>query len=150
MSVGSQGLPWFQSYGSYGARFASDMTLFQNFSQAHRGGSVLILPNRLSDMYIHLRLLIPEYELPRATMILSGIWEQIWFPIARPRQASAVLGCKNATRTKSDRTGPEKCGGGTRSFVRGQGTTFLGFVFSPEFHFVCDFTIQILYADFSY
>ena len=69
-----------------------DMTLFQNFAQAHRGGSVLILANRLSDMYIHLLLLIPEYELPRATMILSGIWEQIWFPIARPRQASAVLG----------------------------------------------------------
>ena len=92
MNAGSQGLPWFRSYGSYGARFASDMTLVQNFSQARRGGSVLILPNRWSDMYIQLRLLIPEYELPRATMILSGIWEQIWFPIARPRQASAVLG----------------------------------------------------------
>ena len=75
-------------------------------------------------MYIQLRLLIPEYELPRATMILSGIWEQIWFPIARPRQASAVPGWKNATHTKSDRTGPEKSGGVTRSFVRGQGGLF--------------------------
>ena len=129
MSAGSQGLPWFQSYGSYGARFASDMTLFQNFSQAHCGGSVLILLNRWSDTFIQLLLLIPEYELPRATIILSGIWEQIWFPIARPRQASDVLGRKNATHTKSDRTGPEKSGGVTKSFVWGQGGDFSGFRF---------------------
>ena len=68
------------------------MTLFQHFSQARCGGSVQILPNIKSYIDIQLPLLISEYELPMATMILSGIWEQIWFPIARPRQASAVPG----------------------------------------------------------
>ena len=39
----------------------------------------------------------------------------------------------------------ESLGGSPGHLYGARGGTFLGFVFSPEFHFVCDFTIQILY-----